>query len=73
MHDKFIPSANERFHALKKFHSNFELLFYLMDQNYLSQLPENNLKAICLTIAKAVGFSKTEVLDLWEEVKSLFF
>ena len=68
--EKFISSANERFHALKLFYSNFEVIFYLMDKNYLSKLPENNLKAICLTTAKAVGFNEMEGLDLLEEVKS---
>ena len=50
MLDKFISSTNERFHALKLFHSNFEVIFYLMDKNYLSKLPQNNLKAICLIL-----------------------
>ena len=41
-----------------------------MDKNYLFKLPENNLKAICLITAKAVGFNEMEGLDLLEEVKS---
>ena len=44
-----------------------------MDKNYLSELPENNLKAICLTTVKAVGFNENEELNLLEEVTSFVF
>ena len=45
MLDKYISSTDERIHALKMFHSNFKLLFCLMDDTYLSQLPENNCQS----------------------------
>ena len=71
--DKFISSANEEFYALKLFHFNFELMFYLMDKNYLTKLPENNLKAICLTTAEVIGFNENEGLNLLKEVTSFVF
>jgi len=70
MIDKFISSTEERFQALKTFHFNFELLFHVMDENYMSQLLENDIQALCLKVAKVVGFEETVGLELFEEAKS---
>ena len=70
MIDNFISSTEERFQALKTFHFNFELLFHVMDENYMSQLLENDIQALCLKVAKAVGFEEADGLELFEEVKS---
>jgi len=71
MIDNFISSTEERFQALKTFHFNFELFFHVMDENYVSQLLENDIQALCLKVAKAVGFEETDGLELFEEVKSV--
>ena len=36
----------------------------------MSQLLENDVQALCLKVAKAVGFEETDGLELFEEVKS---
>jgi len=72
MIDNFISSTEERFQALKNFilTSNY---FYMLWMKIICPNCLNDIQALCLKVAKAVGFEETDGLELLEEVKSFYF